>query len=642
MWTHALNDVGIAHSTSRLDLDAARRDLWPRATLALREEGALPPAPAAVAWPRSADEVARALELATREGVAVVPYGAGSGVCGGASGRAGSLVLDLKRMQRVGAIDRAEGTVRCEPGVLGQHLEDTLEAHGLMTAHSPSSIMCSTVGGYVAARSAGQFSSRYGVFDDMLLAAELIAPAGRVLAGRWTPHGEEDLLPIICGSEGCLGVITDTLLRVVPLPEQRWFRAYALPDLDAAWEAMRAVMQSGIAPSVLRLYDPVDTRIGGPARKARKAQEAPSSGSIWSRLQQAVKRVPSLRHHLLDLPLALPGLINRIANGLGDEVLLVIGYEGTPEEVASAVAGSEAIFAEARDLGPSPGEYWFAHRHDVSYKLAPIFIGGGWADTMEVASSWSRLPELHDRVRAAISEHAVVMAHFSHAYAEGCSIYFSFAGAGRLDVYDAVWRDALAAAREAGGTVTHHHGVGELKAAAAAREIGAGVRVWQEVKARLDPDDIMNPGRLYRDPAPNRDGPPPPQGAGPLFSLDRTSLLAEVSPHASVEEIEAALAEEGFQLRIRPDRPLLEWLEALERGALGATESALFAIQARFDDGCSVRLGCAPRSAAGPDLRWGLLKRAEVELLEVAIRVLDGPPGDVRRPEHASTEGGVS
>ena len=635
MSTRALSEAGIAHSSDALDLDAARRDLWPRATLAMRE-GSLPPRPAVVTWPRTADDVAAVLAWASAEGRPVVPYGAGSGVCGGAQGMDGAVVVDTKRMLRIGPVDRVAGTVRCEPGVLGQHLEDHLAHHGLMTAHSPSSIMCSTVGGYVAARSAGQFSSRYGVFDDMLLAAEAVCPSGRLRGGRWTPQGEEDLLPVLCGSEGTLGVVTDTLLRVVPLPEQRWFRAYALPDLETAWAAMRALMQSGLWPSVLRLYDPLDTRIGGPARKARKAEQAAAGGdtgpSIWHRLQDAVQRVPSLRHHLLDLPLALPGLVNRLASGIGDEVLLVVGLDGSPAQLAGQVPQVEAIFSGsgsagvtgARDLGAAPGEHWYAHRHEVSYKLAPIFVAGGWADTMEVATTWARLPALHEAVRAALGRHAVVMAHFSHAYAEGCSIYFSFAGAGRLEVYDAAWQEALAAARAAGGTVTHHHGVGRLKAEAAAREAGAAVRIWRELREELDPQGLMNPGRLFVRGDERAPGPPRPEG-GPVYSLDPVSRLAEVDPSASPEALQAALARLGHRLRFPPDRPLLDWLLALERGVLAPHDSALFAVQARFDDGVSVRLGPSPRSAAGPDLRWSLLRRATAELLELPVLPVDHP-----------------
>ena len=267
----------------------------------------------------------------------------------------------------------------------------------------------------------------------------------------------------------------------------------------------------------------------------------------------------------------------------------------------------------------------------MSYKAAPVYAAGGFADTMEVAATWANLPGLYQAVVSTIARHAVVMAHFSHVYREGCSIYFSFAGAGKVDVYDRLWTEALEAARASGGTVTHHHGVGQLKASAAAREAGAAVRVWREIKAKLDPDDRMNPGRLFPADVPVEAGPPPPRG-GPVFHVDRRSLLAEVDPAAPVEQIERGLASEGLALRIRPDRPLVAWLSALERGVL----HAVFGVQARFSDGVSARIGVAPRSAAGPDLRFALLRRARPELLEVPVRALGSV--EVRAPAGADPE----
>jgi alkyldihydroxyacetonephosphate synthase len=620
MDTRPLSATGVAWSCAPLDLNAARRDLWPRGTLSLRS-GRLPARPAVVAWPRTSRDVAALLGAAAEMDLSVVPFGAGSGVCGGAAGRTGSMVIDTKRMNRVVSLDADAGLVHVQPGLLGQHLEDWLARRGVMSANSPSSIMCSTVGGWLAARGAGQFSSRYGVFDDMTLAAAAETPAGRVLGGAWTPDGEEDLLPILAGSEGGLGILTDLLVRVVPIPETRWLRGYAFPDLESAWDAMRRLMQADLWPSVLRLYDPVDTRIGGPARKAARELEKHDRKSprFIERLRAAVASVPALHQHMLELPLALPRLLNRIADGLGDEVLMIVGFEGSQGLVDASVGAAEPILASGRDLGAAPGEYWFAHRHDVSYKLAPIFACGGWADTMEVAAPWSRLGALHDGVRRAIGERAVVMAHFSHAYPEGCSIYFSFAGRGDEDIYDAVWRDGLAAATEAGGTVTHHHGVGQLKAVAAAKEAGAGLRVWREIKGKLDPDGRMNPGRPFAEDAPVAPGPPPPSGSGPVFSVDRLSKLAAVDPNAPVDALEAGLAAHGFALRVRPDRPLSEWLTALRRGALPRWNVPFFGVQARFEDGASAKLGPAPRSAAGPDLRQALLRRARAELVEVAV-----------------------
>jgi len=244
---------------------------------------------------------------------------------------------------------------------------------------------------------------------------------------------------------------------------------------------------------------------------------------------------------------------------------------------------------------------------------------------MEVAARWDKLPDLYEQVQAALGRHTAVMAHFSHAYQEGCSIYFSFAGRGSLKTYDATWQAALAAARAAGGTVTHHHGVGTLKAEAAAREAGHSLRIWDEAKTTWDPDNVMNPGRPFPVELPTVDEPewPAPQG-GPVFEINASAGTARVDPSASPDEIQAALATEGLSLRYLPDRPLGVWLGDLGRGVLDCWQTPLFGLQARFPDGTATRIFPAPRSAAGPDLRWALIRRASTEWVEVPVRAMDG------------------
>jgi alkyldihydroxyacetonephosphate synthase len=621
-------------SEDPLDLLGGGRDLWPRTTLALAG-GEPPPVPEAVCWPEDHEQVCALLGWAQGAGVPLVPYGAGSGVCGGAAGGPGSVVVDLKRMRRVLSLDRGRSVVSAEPGLLGQHLEDWLEARGLATRHSPSSIWCSSVGGWAAARSAGQFSSRYGKFEDMVYGMRVATPGGDRLTGARTPWGEEDLGPLFMGSEGTLGIITEVDVRVVPTAAHRWLRGYAFPDLDSAWETMRAVMQADSGPAVMRLYCPVDTRVGG-----RLGGEGGDAG-LLSRLAKtagarawaALEGIDGLRRRELSAALAAPRLLNRVAGGLGREVMLIIGWEGSEPEVTAHVRAAAPLLRRGRDLGPEAGEHWYAHRHDVSYKLSPIFERGGFADTMEVATTWSRLGGLYRAVRGALAEHTAVMAHFSHAYPEGCSIYFSFAGTGSLERYDATWSEALEAARRAGGTITHHHGVGQLKARAAARELGNALRVYHTRKRRLDPGGIMNPGRLFAAEPERTEGPPPPPGEGPLLRLHAQDLLAEVDPWARPADIQNALAREGYTMRLPPDRPLAPWLQAFRVEAFERDEVPFFGVQARFDDGCAARLGVSPRSAAGPDLRWGLLRDARAELVEIPLVRAEGGPRPPRAPD---------
>lgn len=581
-----------AHVPLHTDLPdrlAHARDLWPRATLALAR-GRLPDLPAAVACPQDRDQLRRCLDWAARHRTPLIPYGAGSGVCGAASSDPRAVTVDLKGLRRIHRIDPEARLVHVEAGVLGQHLEDALARHGLATRHSPSSIWCSTVGGWAASRSAGQFSSRYGTFPDMVRAMSVESPAGTIRTGAWADPGAEDLHPWLLGTEGALGFITDLSVSVVPLPAARWLRGYRFDRLEQAWEAMRRLLQRDLRPAVLRLYDPVDTRLAG---KDTVHRDHPAEAAAWWRgLSQRISRAGT-RHQLLSLPLSLPRLLNRLAAGVATGCVLIAGWEGGDEIHEQAAEGHREILSVGgTDLGEEPGLHWYNSRHEVSYRMAPVFAGGGFADTMEVASLWSRLPALYAAVRAAASRYAVVMAHFSHAYREGCSIYFTFAGVGDLDVYDALWRDALDAAASVGATVAHHHGVGRMKQHAAGRELAAIAPLYREVKRRIDPDGLLNPGRLFPD------LPAPPEPPPARFSLDAASLVARLDPHAPAEARDRQLRQSGYRLRHPTPLPLVRTL----RDPVPPDDARLIGATVRLH-GRRWQITDASRSAAGPDLR---------------------------------------
>ncbi len=575
---------GVPSSTDDLDLQAASRDLWPLGTLDAWQ-GRSSPQPDRVWWPSGPDDVARVLEAAQQREVAVVPYGAGSGVCGGARGRAGAWVIDTKRLSHLTKPDERSWSVTVGAGVIGQQLEDWLARHGFTCGHSPSSVSCSTVGGWAAARSAGQFSSRYGVFEDMVLGLEAVSPAHgpfRVGEGFDTPASWMDQL---LGSEGTLAVITEVTLRIWPTPAHRWLRGYRFGDIGSALRAMRRITQGELHPAVVRLYDPVDTRIGG---RTQPRTEQAASRRWLSRMLGVVDAIPALRARALALPLALPGLVNRVFDRLTSGCLLIVGWEGAEGVVeASAAAGHRILCEEGSDLGEAPGRRWLASRHAVSYKLMPIFERGGFVDTMEVAARWSQVEPLYRAVRAALQRHCVVMAHMSHVYPEGACIYFSFAGAGDRARYLRAWSDALTAVREVGATLSHHHGVGELKASAATSEIGPAVAGWRALKSELDPAEVMNPGRLFtglREAAAPGRNPPAVADLEPDDGLARSSALARLTPRCEVAEPMWPWRELPAPPRWQRQPWQTPWIEVGSRRA-------------------GVLLGRGPRSAVGPDLR---------------------------------------
>ena len=456
-----LGDAAV--STEPAELAARTRDCWPR--LSMRERaGERLLQPAAVVWPGSTDEVAAVYRWASQHGVPVVPYGGGGGVTGGAAPVPDCILLDTKRLDRIGPLDEVAGLVTVEPGVIGQNLEDWLAARRWTLGHFPSSITVSSVGGFAAARSAGQSSTKYGKFESMVAGLTAVLPDGTVVERRPQPASAAgpDLVGVLLGSEGTLGVITQVVLRVHPAPEAVLLRGYRLPSFSAGLDAIRSVLRRDLRPAVVRLYDEADTSLFHPHVGAGCLLVTMCEG--WAPLAQ-------LEH----------------------------------DAMAAAVAA-----AGGDDLGEEPGRSWLERRYEASYKLADYLKPNGAfgdavaVDTMEVAATWTLLPQVYEAVRDALGGAMdLVLCHASHAYSDGACLYFTFGAAGQGDEaavaqrYDAAWSAAMDAAVASGATITHHHGVGLLRAPWLPAELGdGGFSMLQSIKGALDPLGIANPGKL--------------------------------------------------------------------------------------------------------------------------------------------------
>ncbi|GAA4505993.1 MULTISPECIES: FAD-binding oxidoreductase [Nonomuraea] len=421
-------------------------------------------APDAVVLPGGHDEVARVLRLCAAERIAVVPFGGGTSVVGGLTaardGFAGVISLDLGRMDRLVEVDAESMTAVFEPGVPAPEAERLLAAHGLTLGHFPQSFEYATLGGFAAARSSGQASAGYGRFDDMVTGLTVATPEGDLDLGRAPKSAAgPDLRQLLLGSEGAFGVITSLRLRVRRAPAEKVYEGWRLPGFAAGTAALRALAQDGPLPTVLRLSDETETMIG----------------------------------------LARP---DRIGGGEAG-CLVIAGYEGASvaarREAAAAVLSSHG----GVPLGEEPGQGWAHGRFSAPYLRDSLLAAGATVETLETAGFWADLPRLYDAVRLALLGalgSPLVMCHISHVYETGASLYFTVVTAQEDDPV-AQWERAKEAANtaivEAGGTISHHHGVGRDHRAAYAAEIGPlGVAILRAVKDRVDPRGVLNPGAL--------------------------------------------------------------------------------------------------------------------------------------------------
>ena len=519
--------------TSGPDRLAYTQDCWPRGIILARGEVVRPNQPAAIVQPKDEREIMALVGWARRTGTALVPFGAGSGVCGGAMATGEQVTVDLKRLDRIVETRADDMTMRVQCGVMGMSLEQELERRGFTLGHYPSSIICSSVGGWLAARGAGQYSSKYGKIEDMVTSMRVITGAGEAIETAADPLATKpramvpdcgpDLTQLFVGSEGTLGFITEATLRLKPWPTMRHYRGFQFADVSTALGAMRELMQLGLRPAVVRLYDAFDSLLArrGSGKEAGRGSSG-GGGGLAARLLTAklndfavdvlpsgmtskIKgRVNEVTRALLGRVLGQPMTLNALIDVLPSECLLIVGFEGVDPELTTeeAEVGFDLLARHGVDLGPEPGEHWFENRYAVSYKQSPMYDAGAFVDTMEVSTTWSNLERLYDSVRRALEPHVLVMAHFSHVYPEGSSIYFTFAGFGAdldetLERYTRTWEVGLDAVARAGGSIAHHHGVGISKAPWTHHDHPGGRELFEALGRAFDPDGILNPGKVW-------------------------------------------------------------------------------------------------------------------------------------------------
>jgi alkyldihydroxyacetonephosphate synthase len=432
----------------------ASRDWWPLA-MHWALQGQVLQRAAVVALPTTTEQLANVVRTCNDAHVPVTASGGRSGVLGASVPVFGGVLLDVTGLQGVVSVDAVSGIVEVLAGTFGPDLEAELhERHGLTVGHFPQSFDIATVGGWVACRGAGQYSTRYGKIEDMVVGLEVVTADGTVVRTGGFPAGAQgpDLTQLFVGSEGTLGVVTRVWLRAHPVPTTEQRAAFAFATFEDGLDACRRILRRGATPAVLRLYD------------------APES----------------LRGQGAD----------------GTYCVMLVLDEGDAAVVGGAMDVVAQECADATPLSDDLVEAWMHHRNDTS-ALQALTRKGFVVDTMEIAAPWAALPGIFVQVREAMMAvpHArAATCHLSHSYLDGACLYFTFAATPPADevdaTYIALWDAGQRAVLAAGGNLSHHHGVGLNRARFVPEALGSGLPVLQAVKDALDPHGILNPGKM--------------------------------------------------------------------------------------------------------------------------------------------------
>ena len=448
--------------TDEASLQSRRHDYW--FLSALNEfQGRHAPNPLCIVRPITVDDVVATVNICRDAGIPLITYGLGSGVCGGVIATPDSVLLDMSSMDGVREIDPINMLASFDAGHNGGAAEAAVASKGMTIGNFPQSIDLSSVGGWVATRASGQFSTVYGNIEDIVYSVEAVMPDGSVVNFGKAPRASAgpDLRHLMLGSEGTLGVITGVTFSVRRQAQKRVSQSFYAPDMVTGLEAQRQIVQQDWAVPVMRLYDEVES-------------------------------VGQAGDHYRD----------------GCSVLMLV-HEGPAARVELEVGEVRKIALEA-GLEEAPAaitEGWLEHRNHVP-SWEDLLSKGLVVDTIEISAPWSRIGDVYKEAVAALKSlphNLFGSAHSSHVYRSGINLYFTFVAqptdeTEMAETYLASWKAVLDATAANGGGIAHHHGIGRVRKDHLVADLGdTGVAVLRAVKTALDPGGIMNPGVLLPD-----------------------------------------------------------------------------------------------------------------------------------------------
>ena len=454
--------------------------------------GDIPRVPDVVVYPGNEAEVQLIVDRAVAADAVIIPYGGGSNISGSLHAPEDEtrpvISVDLGRLNQVIDIDEDSGLARIQAGAQGPDLEEQLGARGWTLGHFPDSFTHSTLGGWVATRSSGMQSDKYGDISDIARGMRVVMP-GKVLEIRPLPHTSTgpSVREMVLGSEGRLGVITEVTVQVHRIPEVRLILGYLFPSWEASLAAMHDISTSDAHPSITRVSDAKETAFSFATR--RKSNRI----SISSLISKGMMKVLQRRGWKLD-----------------EICLSFIGYEGGKAHVARQKAIVKDIVGRHGGIvvGKGPGELYDQKKFDTPYIRDFLLDRGAIGDVSETAAPWSKLLPLYTNVLAAAEKVYAhlgvagwIMCHLSHSYHSGACLYFTFAfkhdGVDPLGQYEPLKNAIQQAFVDSGGTLSHHHAVGTEHAAWLEQDISApGVHMIDGLFTAMDPGRNLNPGKI--------------------------------------------------------------------------------------------------------------------------------------------------
>jgi alkyldihydroxyacetonephosphate synthase len=441
--------------------------------------------PDGVAYPTSEEDVSRLIHFAHKKGIQVIPYGGGTSVVGHIDpkkSKAPILSIDMSRMNRLINLDRESLLATFGAGITGPDLEAQLRAQGFTMGHFPQSFEYSTLGGWVATRSSGQQSLRYGRIEKLFAGGRMQTPLGELVMPAFPASAAgPDLREMVLGSEGRLGILTQARIRMSPIPEHEDFHAVFFPDFQHGVQAVRQILASGLSLCMLRLSTATETT----TTLALAGHE---------KLIGALERLLSIR-------------------GLGEgKCMLLLGFSGLQQLVRTNRREALNICSKwgGIHVGKTFGEQWQKNRFRTPYLRNALWERGYGVDTLETATDWGNTPVMVEQIEIALresmeetGERVHIFTHLSHVYPHGSSVYTTllFRLADDPEQTLTHWRLMKSAASRAiisnGGTISHQHGVGMDHLAYLKAEKGAlGIDAIASLCRQFDPKGIMNPGKL--------------------------------------------------------------------------------------------------------------------------------------------------